>query len=231
MARWGKGRLVGAVDAARRDEAFRIVRSNLEVATLELERNLVMITSPNAGEGKTSTSSNLAMAFAASGRRVILVDLDLRHPDVHRRFGAHNERGVTDVLLGEAELADCLQFVEVGESPGKNAAGLFLLPAGRQPSNPSELLGITRSARLLNHLVEQAELVLIDAPPVLPVADALVIGRLAAGVVLVAEARQTTYPQIQRAVDTLTRSQCRLLGVVLNKQRAHDDLYGYGEGY
>jgi capsular exopolysaccharide synthesis family protein len=226
-----RSRLAGAASAEVREEAFRIIRSSLEVATMDNDGPVaMMVTSANAGEGKTSTAVHLARAFAGSGRRVVLVDLDLRHPDAHRRVGAHNDRGVTDVLLDQADLATCLQFIEVDSGPGISMTGFYFLAAGHPPSNPAELLGTARTTRLLDAIAEQADLVIIDSPPVLPVADALVIGRLATGVVLVAEARATTYPQLQRAVDVLKRGECNILGVILNKQRVRDDLYGYGYG-
>lgn len=216
-----------------RSEAFRVIRSNLSVALADLERPSVIITSAYSGEGKTSTSAHLARSMASSGRRVVLVDLDLRHPDVHRWFGAHNEYGVSDVLLGERRLEDAIQFIEIGGGRRGNT-GLYLVSPGRTVPDPTELLGSKRTALMLEELVQQADVVLIDTPPVLAVADTLVIGRMAAGAVLVAEVRRTPAMAVQRAKDALTRNQTRLLGLILNKFQARDvpDIeFGYGYSY
>ena len=212
-------------DDGLRNEAFRVLRSNLEVNLEELERHSIMITSPSANEGKTLTAVNLAASMASTGRRVVLVDLDLRHPDVHARVDGHNETGATDVLLGRLPLSDCLQFVSTERGNGASS-GFYALPVGPPEANPSELLSTSRTARLIDALGTNADIVLIDAPPVLPVADSLSLARLAGGVVVVVEAGRTTYPQIERAVQLLARSQGRLLGMVLN--RAPDVGYGYG---
>jgi capsular exopolysaccharide synthesis family protein len=214
-------------DEALRNEAFRVLRSNLEISLAELERHSIMVTSPSANEGKTLTAVNLAASMASTGRRVVLVDLDLRHPDVHLRLDAHNEAGATDVLLGRLPLAECLQFVAT--EPGNSASrGFYVLPVGPPVAHPAELLSTSRTARLVEALGTNADVVLIDAPPVLPVADTLSLARLAGGVIVVVEAGRTTYPQIERSLQLLARSQGRLLGLVLN--RAREDV-GYGYGY
>ena len=219
------------------DEAFRVLRSNLTVALNDLERPIVIITSANPGEGKTSTCVNLAGAMALAGQRTILVDVDLRHPDAHRQLGAHNEFGVSDVLLDRRPLDDCLQFVQIGVGPSRTPRGLYFLATGDSVASPAELLASSRMARMLDALALQADIVLLDTPPVLPVADTLVIGRMAAGAVLVVEARRTPIEAVRRAKDALTRNQTRLLGVVVNKLEGRDAVarygygpYGYGEG-
>ena len=213
-------------------EAFRVLRSNLLIGLSDLERPTVIVTSATAAEGKTSTCAALARSFAMAGNRTVLVDLDLRHPDLHRWIGAHNEFGVTDVLLEERRLEDCLQLVEVGHGPNRAPRSLYMLATGREVVNPTELLGGGRTARLLDGLARQADIVLIDTPPVLPVADTLVIGRMVAGAILVVEARQTPINSLQRAKDALIRNQTRLLGLVVNKQSASDiGGFGYGYGY
>jgi capsular exopolysaccharide synthesis family protein len=209
-------------------EAYRVVRTSLSVAMQELERPTVAITSARSGEGKTVTATNMARSMALSGRHVVLVDFDMRNPDAHRHVGGHNEFGATDVLLDRSPLADCLQYIEVGEGPRANRARMYLLSAGPRVSNPTELLGTRRAARLLETLVEQADVVLIDTPPVLEVADTLVLGRMVGGAVLVVEARQTQVTAVAQAKDALIRSQTRLLGVVVNKFQARDAALSYG---
>src|SRR3954452_5588080 len=214
-------------DEATQDEAFRILRSNLEIALLDLERATVIVTSAEEGEGKSSVCANLAIAFARNGHRVILVDLDLRRPQAHVLLRGHNEKGVTNILVDDTPLQDCLQFIEVGGNT-RRTTGLYLLATGAAVSDSTEVLGTAKMRRLLEALARQADIVLLDTPPVLPVADTLVIGRLAGGAVLVVEARCTPTPGAPRAKDALTRNQTRLLGVVLNRFKPTLTGYGYG---
>ncbi len=212
-------------------EALRILRANLLVTLADLENPIVIVTSALAGEGKTSTCTGLARSLSSTGLRVVLVDLDLRRPNAHRWVGGHNESGVVDVLLQRRPLDECLQFIEPAADQEDGGSGLYFLASGEGASNPTELLGTTRTARLLESLSAQADIVLLDTPPILPVADTLVVGRMAAGALLVVEARHTPITSVLQAKDALTRNQTRLLGVALNKLQARDlassALYGY----
>ncbi|MDQ6613555.1 MAG: CpsD/CapB family tyrosine-protein kinase [Actinomycetota bacterium] len=219
-------------DGAWFEEAYRVVRSNLMVSLADFKRPRVIVTSANPGEGKTVTCANLAVSFARAGQRVVFVDLDLRHPDAHRLVGAHNRFGVCDLLIGRRTLEECLQYLQLPGDDAQSAQGVYFIGTGPPVRNPTELLGLSRTALMLDELGKQADLILIDAPPVLPVADMLVIGRIVTGVVLVVEARRTTVTDISKTKDLLTRNQTRILGVVLNKLRqrdaSHGDAYGYG---
>jgi capsular exopolysaccharide synthesis family protein len=200
----------------------------------DLERPTVIVTSANPGEGKSLTCANLALSFAHAGQRVVLVDLDLRHSNAHKLIGGHNEFGVTDVLLGRHTLEECLQYVELAGPSARGEHGLYFLATGPPVTNPAELLSMGKTARMLESLSRQADLVLLDTPPVLPVADTLVIGRMAAGALLVVQARKTEVRSIQKAKDLLIRNQTRLLGIVLNKFQERDASglgAGYGYGY
>jgi non-specific protein-tyrosine kinase len=197
-------------------EAFRVLRSNLVVATAELAKPVVLVTSALEGEGKTSTCVGLAESLAATGQRVTVVDLDLRAAKAHRLLGALKEPGITDVLLGHRSLSECLQGIELAsEAPPRTS--MRFLGAGTRVTNPTEALSARRMRDLLDELTAQSDIVLMDTPPVLPVADTLVIGGLAAGAVLVVEAGKTGVPDARRAKDALTRNRTRLLGVILNK--------------
>lgn len=211
------------------DEAFRVLRSNLLVTLSDLSNPIVMITSAQPGEGKTSTCAGLAASLASIGQRIVVVDFDLRQPDLHRYLGGHNEFGVTNFLLDGKPLADCLQYVEL-TGPGGSEADLYLLSTGPAVNNPTELITTERTKRLLGALASQADVVLMDTPPVLPIADTLEIGRMAAGAVLVVEARRTEIGAAQRAKDALIQNQTRLLGVIVNKVPRDEINYGYGHG-
>jgi capsular exopolysaccharide synthesis family protein len=212
----GRRREVQTADENSIEEAYRILRSNLQVVLADLERTSVIVTSAAAGEGKSSTCANLAMALARVGSRVVVADVDLRNPSAHTWLGGHNEFGVSDVLLERIPLADALQYIEVPGTDG-SARGLYLLARGAAVSSPTELLSSNRMARLLDALEVQTDVVLLDTPPVLPVADTLVIGRMAAGAILVVEAGRTPITAVQNAKDALTRNQTRLLGLVINR--------------
>jgi len=219
MSEFGQTYRVPAVD-----EAFRLLRSNIAIALADLERPTVIVTSAESGEGKTMTCVNLAVSFAVAGQRVVLVDLDLRDAGTHRLIGAHNEFGMTDILLGQRGLDDCLQRVEFSD-PATKLRALYFLAAGSRVSNPTELLSMGSTARVLDALGHQADLVLLDTSPVLSVADTLVIGRTVGGAILVVEARKTPITAVEKAKDLLIRNQTRLLGVILNKFHERDERF------
>jgi succinoglycan biosynthesis transport protein ExoP len=218
--------------ATTRDEAVRVLRSNLLVAVEDLRNPIVVVTSAQPGEGKTSIAVTLARSLALAGSRTVLVDLDLRRPGAHALLGVASGPGCADLLQGERTLDECLQLLAVPGS-SSSAEPFSFLPAGTPTPNPTELLGGEAMTRLLAGLAGNADIVLLDTPPVLPVADTLVIGRRAAGAVLVVEAHRTPADVVQRAKSALTRNRTRLLGVVLNQLRPSDDeaaaTFGYGD--
>lgn len=216
----------GASDVPSFDEAFRVLRANLSVALADIARPSVVVTSANAGEGKTTVCCHLATAIAAAGQRVVVVDLDLRHPDAHRLLGAENDIGASEVLLGKWSLQDALQYLEPGVSFGEDRAGLYFLSAGGPVDNPADVLAGGRTARLLESLSAQADVVLVDTPPVLSVADTLVIGHIASGAVLVTEGGRTALGEVEKAKALLVRNHTRLLGVAINKFSGRDRSFG-----
>lgn len=223
-----KGRAVSA-DAVpvKAEEAFRVLRANVLVALQDLANPVVVVTSAQPGEGKTWTCAGLALSLASVGQRIVVVDLDLRNPSLHLQLGGHNDVGVTSFLQDEASVADCLQYIDLAPY-GHDGRGLYLLSTGPHVSTPTELLSASRTRRLLDALAAQADVVLLDSPPVLAMADTLEIGRMAAGALLVVEARRTEVSMAQRAKDALIQNQTRLLGVVVNKMPRDELAYGYG---
>ncbi len=203
-----------------------MLRSNLFVSLSDIDQPIVMVTSSHANEGKTVVCAKLALSFAQAGKRVVLVDLDLRHPSANRLLQTHNEFGMSDVLLGQRPLRDCLQRLEFRGADGDGS--MYFIGTGPQVQNPAELLGSGRTARTLDGLAKQADIVLVDTPPVLPVADALVIGRIASGALLVVEASRTAFQAVEQSKDLLIRNQTRLLGMVMNKFPARYAEYPYG---
>lgn len=229
--------------AIAQTEAYRILRTNVMVALSAMAQPTVIVTSAYPNEGKTSVTANLAAALASAGYNVGLVDMDLRHPDLHRWFDGHHEAGVTDVLLRRRSLQECLQYRAVDTGLANTTGGVYLLATGLAVERPTELLSTSATAQLLQELVEykpdqpgaqsrEMDMVLVDTPPVLPVADALVIGRQVTGALLVVEAGKTAIGAVEQAKNTLTRSQTRLLGVIMNGRSSDlDSGYGYGYGY
>lgn len=206
-------------------EAFRGLRTNLLFVEPDRDRcTTVVITSAMPGEGKTTTTANLAVALAESGARVALVDADLRRPRVAEVMGIEGSVGLTELLVGRAELDDVIQ------PWGRN--GLLVLPAGATPPNPSELLGSRAMRALIDDLETRVDYLLIDSPPLLPVTDAAVLSKLGAGAVVVAAAGRSRHQQLVRALGVLETLDSRPLGIVLTMlRRSGADPYGYGYGY
>lgn len=205
-----------------RTEAMRVLRSNLLVAVADLDHPVVVVTSANPAEGKTATCVGLARSLAVAGRRVVLVDLDLRHPELHERLGVPNDVGVVDVVTGSRTLADVVRHVE--------GQGFYVVPAGPSVPNATELLGTDATSQLLDTVASQADIVLVDSAPVLPVADTLVVARKATGALLVVEAGRTSQSDVLGAREALERAEVRVLGVALNKLDAREVRLGYGGG-
>lgn len=199
-------------------EALRQLRTNLRFLGRATDTRCLAITSATAAEGKTSTAVNLAIVMAAAGETVVLVDADLRRPRIASILGLEGAVGLSDVLLGDVTSADALQ--EWGQ-------GLYVLPSGQSPPNPTELLGLEDMHRLVQELRRLADVVVIDTPPVLPVADATVVGGLADAVVLVARHGRVTTDEVRMACTTLRQSGARLVGSVLNSVPLKASHYGY----
>ncbi|WOF22257.1 polysaccharide biosynthesis tyrosine autokinase [Microbacterium betulae] len=219
--------ILHADPADRRSEAFRSLRTNLQFLDIEGNRSFV-ITSSVAGEGKSTTSVNLAIALADAGRKVVLVDADLRKPKIADYLGIEGGVGLTDVLIGRVRLPDVLR------KWGRH--GLYVLPAGKVPPNPSELLGSRRMTELLESVRKEADVVILDAPPLLPVTDATVLARLTGGAIVVVAAGRTTRPQLSGALDALETVHANVAGMVLSMvptrgPDAYYDYDGYGYGY
>jgi len=196
-------------------ESARIVRSNLMLAAAEAPLRSVLITSADPAEGKSLCAFNIATVMAFDGKRVILIDCDLRRPTQHRLANVPLEPGFSNVLSGEATLEEALIPTSV--------ANLTLLPGGTLPTNPPELLGSPAGRSLIEGLKERCDIVVIDSPPVLSLTDAQVLSSLADGVVLVVAADSTPKPHVQRAQAMLRHIGGRLLGVILNKVQPHQN--------
>jgi succinoglycan biosynthesis transport protein ExoP len=209
-------------------ESYRSLRTALQFSTSNGLPKSLIVTSTNAGEGKSTTSVALATNFAQLGMKVLLLDADLRNPSAHRLLKREAEIGLTNYLVGAASAEDILQATDI--------SGLSFMASGPVPPNPAELLAGQSMARLLSAASENFDAVIVDAPPVLGLADAPLLGSIAAGTLLVLGAGETRRGIVKGALKRLHFARAQVVGVVLNKfdMRAANyayHSYGYGYGY
>lgn len=189
----------------------------VEARLAELERPSLLVTSAVSGEGRTTVAASLARSLALAGQRVVLVDLDVSAPGIHRQVRVPNDIGVVDVLLGRQPADECLHFVQLPSTPAGVARGYYVLTAGNL-DDPSALIGGKRTRELLRALESQAGVVVADGPPVLERPDAVTLGRLVGGALLVVTSRLTPTSRAEQAKLELSKHQVKLLGVVLNNR-------------
>jgi capsular exopolysaccharide synthesis family protein len=199
-------------------EAFRALRANLKFAGGEHPPRAILLADTGTGEGRALVAANLAVALAQAGDTTLLIDADLRQSRQHELFGVSNASGVSTFLRGEGE---SLPIVATA------VPNLSLLPAGPTPPNPAELLAGARSPIMLARAREAATFVILDAPPLSAIADALALGTIADGVLLVIRAGKTRRPAAQRVKDQLERVGANILGVILTDAPTERGTYKY----
>lgn len=230
-----EGRLVMMSESGgSQAEPFRMFRTNLEFVMLDHEIRTVMVTSAIAGEGKSTTVANLAVALARSGKRVALVDLDLHRPSLHKFFQL-NGPGVTQVALGRASIEKALVRIEVpgilrGEFNGYRSGTLDVLPAGLIPPDRGAFFDSPALTRIIEFLRERSDLVLVDAPPALEVGDAIALSRKVDGVFVVARLNAVRRPKLRELMRLLAMTSAQPLGFVATNA-SKEDGYAYGYGY
>jgi capsular exopolysaccharide synthesis family protein len=222
----GKEPLIALQSRAARAEAFRTIRTNLQFTDVDHPPKRIVISSAIAGEGKSVTACNLAIALAQAGKRVCLVEADLRRPKVAEYLGIEGSVGLTNVLAGQLSLDDALI--------GWNDGLVTVLSAGTIPPDPSELLSSKHMESVLASLSERFDTLLIDAPPLLPVTDAAILARQADGALLIARHGHVKKDQLRDAAEALRMAKARLIGVVLTfvpvrgSGTNYAQLHGYG---
>jgi capsular exopolysaccharide synthesis family protein len=201
-------------------EAYRNLRTNLQFAFLDgASPSSFVVSSAEPGEGKTTTVANLAVVMAQMGKKVILVDTDLRRPTLHKVFNLPREPGLTNLLLGESPSIDSVLW----ETP---VPGLWFLASGTPPPNPAELLASKWMGKLVVALKQRADIVLFDSPPILPVTDAALLAAKTGNLLWVVGAGKTRTDHLRRAREALAQVDTKVLGVVLNRVSASRG-YGY----
>jgi len=191
-------------------------------SSIDNEIRSIMVTSSGPGEGKSTTTANLAVVFAQQGKSVLLVDADLRKPTVHYTFKLNNIVGLTSILTNQTTLKEAVSKAD--------ESSLYILSSGPVPPNPSELLGSKAMKSFMKEALEEFDLIIFDTPPVLAVTDAQILGNLCNGSVLVVSSGKTEKESLLKTKEILTNSNGKLLGVVLNNKKADKkgNYYYYG---
>jgi len=203
-------------------EQYRTIRTNILFSSVDREIQSLMVTSAGPSEGKSTTSSNLAVVFAQQDKKVLLVDADMRKPTMHYTFQAMNYSGLTNVLTKQIGLSKAVQSTEV--------ENLYILPSGPIPPNPAELLSSQAMEDFLAEAYQEYDLVIFDTPPVLAVTDAQVLANQCHGSVLVVSSGNTEIEAAQKAKELLQSAKGKLLGVVLNNRKIKESNYYYYYG-
>ncbi|MGG5341714.1 CpsD/CapB family tyrosine-protein kinase [Enterococcus sp. AZ192] len=203
-------------------EQYRTIRTNIQYAMIDRDLKTLVVTSSGPSEGKSTTSANLAIVFANSGKRVLLVDADMRKPTVAKTFSLDNVRGLS-TLLGSREV----MLHQVVQSSGID--NLFLMTSGPKPPNPSELLDSRRMEELIQDLKQQYDLVIFDMPPVVAVTDAQIVSSKSDGTILVVRENVSKRDSLLKAKNLLELVDANILGVVYNGSKSITDQgYYYG---
>ena len=201
-------------------EAYRGIRTGILFSSAENQPQVIIVSSAWPGEGKTITTTNLAITMAQSGSRVIILDCDMRRPKIHKIFGISREIGMSNILVGGCEVEEAIAHTQI--------PNLDVIPCGPIPPNPSEILGSERMADLLNKLRKNCTQILIDSPPITAVTDAVVLAKIADGLVMVISAGETPREIIQNGLRQLQSVNAHVLGAVLNGvEMGRDSIYYY----
>lgn len=203
-------------------ENYRTLRTNIQYSSFDMEYKVIMVTSSEPGEGKSTTAGNLALCLAQGDKKVILIDCDLRKPSIHKKFKISNIVGLSDVMVGKEELATALHRYN------KN---LVILTSGKIPPNPSEMLSSKAMTALIEKFKENFDYIVLDTPPVQAVTDSQILSTKADGTILVVRAERTKKDSVENAVGLLKKVNANIIGTVLNgvDNSRNKYYYYYGE--
>ncbi|MCD0460345.1 GumC family protein [Roseiconus lacunae] len=197
-------------------ESYRVLRTSLLLSAKRDQKRVLLVTSPSPGDGKTTTTCNLAVSLAQTGKRVLLIDADMRRPMINRVFGIDNSLGLSDLMRGHRALSMCLHECE--------QLNLTLCPSGSQTASPSELLESQRFSKFIEHMRSVYDIILIDSPPVLAVADPAILADRVDSCLLVAKVKTNNAPLLERAVETLRQQGASVSGLIVTPDEGR---YGY----
>lgn len=200
-------------------EAFRSLRTNIEFMSVDDPLETILVSSPDASEGKSFIATNLSASMVHSGRKTLLVDADLRNPSLHRYLGLDNRVGLSDLLRGAVQPMDAIQILDGGD--------LLVITSGPLPPNPTELLGSKRMSDILKNLFQFVDVIILDGPPFI-VSDASVLSSKVSGVLLVVRTGHTRRKRAASTMEQLNRARGKVLGVILNQlPRSNSEYYAY----
>ncbi len=205
-------------------EQYRTIRTNINFSMPGPDTQTILFTSASKEEGKSTTSCNMAIVFAEAGKRVLLIDADMRRPTLHHTFQLSNKVGLSNLLLNKGRLQDSVKTSGV--------AGLDLLLCGQIPPNPAELLSSPTLDTLIDEMKEKYDLVIFDSPPLLSVTDSKILANKCDATVLVVNTGRSEKESITKARDALVTAKAFIMGVVMNNYEISKDTYyyqGYGE--
>ncbi|MDM8101188.1 MULTISPECIES: CpsD/CapB family tyrosine-protein kinase [Oceanobacillus] len=203
-------------------EQYRTVRTNLQFASVDNEISSMLLTSAGPSEGKSMTTANLAVVYAQQGKKVLLVDADLRKPTIHYTFRLDNLRGLSNILVGETTLEEAAEASDI--------TNLDVISCGPIPPNPSELLGSRRMQSFVEVAKQKYDMVIFDMPPVLAVTDAQILSNYVEGTILVVRSKKTENDAAKQAIEALESVHANVLGVVLNDRDKKEANYYYYYG-
>ena len=203
-------------------EQYRTIRTNIQFSSVDEELRSILFTSSGPGEGKSMTTANIAVTYAQQGKKVLLIDADLRKPTVHYTFRLDNLKGLSNVLVGDVLLEEAIHTTSIDH--------LDVISSGPIPPNPSELLGSRKMRAILERAKQQYDLVIFDTPPVLAVTDAQIMADFVDGAMLVVRSKVTELDAATKAVEALKPAKARLLGTVLNDREKKGSNYYYYYG-
>lgn len=189
-------------------EAYRTLRTNIEFANPDNKLDIILVTSSGPAEGKSLTTSNLALTMSEIGKKVLLIDCDLRKPSIHKKFNLSNNKGLSNLLIGECEFEDIVQ---------KYTEDLYVLTSGTIPPNPSKMIESNKMELFLHNANSRFDFIIIDTPPVIAVADAQILSTMVKGVLLVVASAETEIAGVKKAKELLDQVKANIIGVVLNK--------------
>jgi len=203
-------------------EQYRTIRTNIQFASVDNKIQSLLVTSSGPGEGKSTTTANLAVVYAEAGKKVLLVDADLRKPTVHYTFRLDNLTGLSNVLVGENTLDEAANRTDI--------ENLDVISCGPIPPNPSELLASKKMEQFISEATQSYDLVVFDTPPVLAVTDAQILANMVDGSILVVRSKHTELESATKAKDVLEPARAKLLGTVLNGREKQGSNYYYYYG-
>ncbi|SHF21735.1 CpsD/CapB family tyrosine-protein kinase [Alkalibacter saccharofermentans] len=198
-------------------EAFRNLRTNVHYTNIDNQVNLLQITSSVQGEGKSTITANYGVTLAQSGKKVLIVDCDLRRPQIHKIFNISNTNGLSNVLVGDNKMDKNIKDTKV--------PNLFVLTSGPIPPNPSEMLDSKRMRELILSLKDHFDMILLDSPPIMPVTDGLILSQIVDGTIVIVSLGSTERDALKKTMDSLEKIGANILGTVINKASSKAGYY------